>query len=151
MRQDWTENDGVELLALLKSGATNGEIAQRMGKSYHTIKHRVSVLRKSGVFARPIFEWTPTLQALAFKAHKEGRHAREIASEIGCCVDAVWRLLSASRRKPTVTPEAPAFKPVIAGARTIVNAAMRGTLTGGDWIPARIGAMDYAAIKSRGF
>ena len=48
-------------------------------------------------------------------------------------------------------PEAPAFKPVIAGPRTIVNAAMRGTLTGGDWIPARIGAMDYAAIKSRWF
>ena len=35
--------------------------------------------------------------------------------------------------------------------RTIVNASMRGTLTGGDWQPARIGAMDYAAIKSRGF
>ena len=147
----WTTDDGVELLELLKSGATNGEIAQRMGKSYHTIKHRVSVLRKSGVFARPIFEWTPILRARAFKAHKEGRPASEIATDIGCCVDAVWRLLSASRRKPTVTPEAPAFTPVIAGPRTLINASSRQKLTGGDWIPARIGAMDYAAIKSRGF
>lgn len=151
MRQEWTESDEQELLELLKSGLNNGDIATNMGKSYHTIKHRVSVLRKSGVFARPVFEWTPILQARAFKAHREGLTGREIASEIGCCVDAVWRLLRASRKQPTVTPEALAFKPVLAGPRTIVNAAMRGRLTGDDWQPARIGAMDYASVPSRGF
>ena len=31
------------------------------------------------------------------------------------------------------------------------NASVRGTLTGGGWQPARIGATDHEAIKSRGF
>ena len=77
MRQEWTESDEQELLELLKSGLKNGDIATNMGKSYNTVKHRVSVLRKSGVFAWPVFEWTPILQARAFKAHKEGRLARD--------------------------------------------------------------------------
>ena len=50
-----------------------------------------------------------------------------------------------------VEPEAAACKPVVAGPRTIVNAAMRGRLTGNDWQPARAGAMDYASVPSRGF
>ena len=34
--------------------------------------------------------------------------------------------------------------------RTIVNAAMREPLSGGNWTPVRPGAMDYLACKSRG-
>ena len=34
--------------------------------------------------------------------------------------------------------------------RTIVNAAIREPLSGGNWMPARPGAMDYMACKSRG-
>lgn len=44
-------------------------------------------------------------------------------------------------------------KAVAAGAvppRTIVNAAMREPLSGGNWNPVRPGAMDYMACKSRG-
>lgn len=34
--------------------------------------------------------------------------------------------------------------------RTIVNAAMREPLSGGNWTPVRPGAMDYAQIPSKG-
>ena len=34
--------------------------------------------------------------------------------------------------------------------RTIVNAAMREPLSGGNWTPTRPGAMDYAQIPSKG-
>ena len=34
--------------------------------------------------------------------------------------------------------------------RTIVNAAIREPLSGGNWTPVRPGAMDYLACKSRG-
>ena len=34
--------------------------------------------------------------------------------------------------------------------RTIVNAAMREPLSGGNWTPTRPGAMDYARVPSRG-
>ena len=34
--------------------------------------------------------------------------------------------------------------------RTIVNAAMREPLSGGNWTPTRPGAMDYAQIPNKG-
>ena len=34
--------------------------------------------------------------------------------------------------------------------RTIVNAAIREPLSGGNWMPTRPGAMDYARVPSRG-
>ena len=79
---------------------------------------------------------------------KDMFHAGSTAAEIG---RALGRNLNSVRRRIVPLRYKPAPKDGLTPPRTIVNASVRGTLTGGDWQPARIGAMDYAAIKSRGF
>lgn len=73
-----------------------------------------------------------------------GNTSKEIAKSLGRHPNSISRRTAPMRFKPVQ-------KVGIVPPRTIVNASVRGTLTGGDWQPARIGAMDYAAIKSRGF
>ena len=62
-----------------------------------------------------------------------GRHPSTIAKRVRA-----YRYRSKSTAEGTVPP------------RTIVNAAIREPLSGGTWMPARPGAMDYLACKSRG-
>lgn len=73
-----------------------------------------------------------------------GNTSEEIAKSLGRHPNSISRRTAPMRFKP-------AQKVGIVPPRTIVNASSRQKLTGGDWIPARIGAMDYAAINSRGF
>ena len=68
----------------------------------------------------------------------------QIAAELGRHPSTIAKRVRAYRYRSKSTAEG------AVPTRTIVNASSRQKLTGGDWIPARIGAMDYAAIKSRG-
>ena len=74
-----------------------------------------------------------------------GNTSAEIAKSLGRHPNSISRRTAPMRFKLVQK------KVGIAPPRTIVNATSRHKLTGGDWIPARIGAMDYTAIKSRGF
>ena len=68
----------------------------------------------------------------------------EIAADLGRHPSTIAKRVRAYRYIP---------KAVAAGAvppRTIVNAAIREPLSGGNWTPARPGAMNYLACKSRG-
>ena len=72
------------------------------------------------------------------KTHEEiaadlGRHPSTIAKRVRA-----YRYISKAVAEGAVPP------------RTIVNAAMREPLSGGNWNPVRPGAMDYMACKSRG-
>ena len=72
------------------------------------------------------------------KTHEEiaadlGRHPSTIAKRVRA-----YRYISKAVAEGAVPP------------RTIVNAAMREPLSGGNWNPVRPGAMDYLACKSRG-
>ena len=66
-------------------------------------------------------------------AEELGRHPSTIAKRVRA-----YRYISKAVAEGAVPP------------RTIVNAAMREPLSGGNWNPVRPGAMDYMACKSRG-
>ena len=68
----------------------------------------------------------------------------EIAADLGRHPSTIAKRVRAYRYRPKDTAEG-AVPP-----RTIVNAAMREPLSGGNWTPVRPGAMDYLACKSRG-
>lgn len=68
----------------------------------------------------------------------------EIAEELGRHPSTIAKRVRAYRYRPKNTAEG-AVPP-----RTIVNAAIREPLSGGNWTPVRPGAMDYLACKSRG-
>ena len=66
-------------------------------------------------------------------AEELGRHPSTIAKRVRA-----YRYISKAVAEGAVPP------------RTIVNAAMREPLSGGNWNPVRPGALDYMACKSRG-
>lgn len=68
----------------------------------------------------------------------------EIAEELGRHPSTIAKRVRAYRYRPKNTAEG-AVPP-----RTIVNAAIREPLSGGNWTPVRPGAMDYLACKSSG-
>ena len=88
--------------------------------------------------------WTnkDTLRLLELLGQKKTHE--QIAAELGRHPSTIAKRVRAYRYIP---------KAVAAGTvppRTIVNAAMREPLSGGNWTPVRPGAMDYLACKSRG-
>ena len=159
MRQEWTADHTRRALTLAAQGKTQKQIAKSLGFPVSTVYYH---LRQNDPTKRTILppndmEWLRQLvndgrgtkqiaSIMRRSQHTIGPYVREYKQSKGDPVKAQPSVIIVAPE-----PEAPAFKPVLAGPRTIVNSAMRGRLTGGDWIPARIGAMDYAAIKSKGF
>ena len=88
--------------------------------------------------------WTnkDTLRPLELLGQKKTHE--EIAADLGRHPSTIAKRVRAYRYRPKDTAEG-AVPP-----RTIVNAAMREPLSGGNWTPVRPGAMDYLACKSRG-
>ena len=88
--------------------------------------------------------WTnkDTLRLLELLGQKKSHE--QIAAELGRHPSTIAK---------RVRPYKYRSKAVTEGAvppRTIVNAAMREPLSGGNWTPTRPGAMDYAQIPSKG-
>ena len=88
--------------------------------------------------------WTnkDTLRLLELLGQKKSHE--QIAAELGRHPSTIAK---------RVRPYKYRSKAVTEGAvppRTIVNAAMREPLSGGNWMPVRPGAMDYAQIPSKG-
>ena len=88
--------------------------------------------------------WTnkDTLRLLELLGQKKNHE--QIAAELGRHPSTIAKRVRAYRYRPKDTAEG-AVPP-----RTIVNAAIREPLSGGNWNPVRPGAMDYMACKSRG-
>ena len=88
--------------------------------------------------------WTnkDTLRLVELLSQKKTHE--QIAEELGRHPSTIAKRVRAYRYRPKDTAEG-AVPP-----RTIVNAAMREPLSGGNWNPVRPGAMDYLACKSRG-
>ena len=89
-------------------------------------------------------QWTnkDTLRLLELLGQKKTNE--QIAAELGRHPSTIAK---------RVRPYKYRSKAVTEGAvppRTIVNAAMREPLSGGNWTPTRPGAMDYAQIPSKG-
>ena len=68
----------------------------------------------------------------------------EIAAELGRHPSTIAKRVRAYRYRPKDAAEG------TVPPRTIVNAAIREPLSGGNWNPVRPGAMDYAQIPSKG-
>ena len=73
-----------------------------------------------------------------------GYGTKAIAKELDRHQSTITHRSQRMRYKP------PAPKDGLTPPRTIVNAAIREPLSGGNWNPVRPGAMDYLACKSRG-
>ena len=88
--------------------------------------------------------WTnkDTLRLLELLGQKKNHE--QIAAELGRHPSTIAKRVRAYRYISKAVAEG-AVPP-----RTIVNAAMREPLSGGNWNPVRPGAMDYMACKSRG-
>ena len=74
----------------------------------------------------------------------EKKTHEQIAEEMGRHPSTIAKRVRAYKYRSKSAPEG-AVPP-----RTIVNAAIREPLSGGNWTPARPGAMDYAQIPSKG-
>jgi hypothetical protein len=72
-----------------------------------------------------------------------GHTPTQIAAALGRHISTITHRTRALRMKP-------AQKDGLAPSRTHINAAIREPLSGGNWMPARPGAMDYSRIPSRG-
>ena len=88
--------------------------------------------------------WTnkDTLRLLELLGQKKTHE--QIAEELGRHPSTIAKRVRAYRYIPKAVAEG------TVPPRTIVNAAMREPLSGGNWTPVRPGAMDYLACKSRG-
>ena len=155
----WTADHTRRALTLAAKGKTQKQIANALDFPISTVHYH---LKRNDPAKRTILhpndvKWLRILvndgrgtkqiaSIMRRSQHTIGPYVREYKQSNGDPVKAQTAVMIVAPE-----PEAPAFKPVKAGPRTIVNAAMRGRLNGNDWQPARAGAMDYAAIKSRGF
>ena len=150
----WTADHTRRALTLAAQGKTQKQIANALDFPIPTVRHH---LRQRTILPPNDMKWlrqlvndgkgTKQIASIMRRSHQTiGPYVREYKQSQGEPVKAQPSVIIVAPE-----PEAPAFKPVLAGPRTIVNAAMRGRLSVGDWIPARAGAMDYAAIKSKGF
>ena len=144
----WTADHTRRALTLAAKGKTQKQIANALDFPISTVHYH---LKRNDPAKRTILhpndvKWLRILV-------NDGRGTRQIASIMRRSHHTIGPYVREYKQMMIVAPEpeAPAFKPVKAGPRTIVNATMRGRLNGNDWQPARIGAMDYARVPSRGF
>ena len=155
----WTTDHTRRALTLAAQGKTQKQIANALDFPISTVHYH---LKRNDPAKRTILhqndvKWLRILvndgrgtrqiaSIMRRSQHTIGPYVREYKQSKGDPVKAQTAVMTVAPE-----PEAPAFKPVIAGPRTLINASSREPLSSSNWIPARIGAMDYAAIKSRGF
>ena len=74
-----------------------------------------------------------------------GYGTKEIAKELDRHISTI------THRSQRLRYKQPAPKDGLVPPRTIFNGSMREPIPAGEWTPARPGAIDHEAIKSRGF
>ena len=152
----WTPDHTRRALALASQGKTQKQIANALNFPISTVHYhikrntpgkRTPLPADEIAHLRQLVNDGASIKSIASilrrSQHTIGPYVREYKQSKGEPVKAQPAVI-------IVEPEAPACKLVKAGPRIIVNAAMRGRLTGNDWQPARAGAMDYASVPSRG-
>lgn len=92
--------------------------------------------------------WTQAHTEQAIELRKQGLSFDAIGQELGFTAATVKKRLEESRAKPEPKSEPPL--PRVATPRRIMNSASRGTYVPDMTAPTRPGAMDYAAVRSRG-
>ena len=156
----WTVNDSQMLEKLLAQGMPRKQIASTMCWSYKTIKERIRARARPTQTPPTRDWWTDAHTQRAVAMRKAGLMCKDVALAMGFSVETVFRhtapyklpRVSAKRAAKTRKSEVSAAAVItLTPPRTITNATTRERLTGGTWIPARPGAMDYARVPSRGF
>ena len=92
---------------------------------------------------RHVRKWTQEHAKRAAEMRKQGLTQKAIAKELGVSHQTVSHYL-----KPEIVPTQPL--PHVAGPRQVINSASKDRYVPDMTAPARPGAMDYAAGRSRG-
>ena len=144
-QQRWMPVHTEQAKKLMAQGMSYQEIGKRMGFSGSTVAHYVPQTGKRRK------KWTPEEEALALRMHKRGATYRQIAQELGgisgMTAGRRVKTLQANEAHKQRLPERTSIVP----PRRIMNSASREPYTQKWETPTRPGAMDYAAVRSRGF
>lgn len=92
--------------------------------------------------------WTKAHTERAIELRKQGLSYEAIGKELGFTAATAMRYVKGPQPKPEPKSEPPL--PRVATPRRIMNSASRGTYVPDMAAPTRPGAMDYAAVRSRG-
>ena len=160
----WTEETTQAMLRLRDAGQTFHYIGGRLGFSPDYVRRKLRETAPATVRQRRELSDDEVRQL--YRLLDAGMDCRAIAETMGRSLSTIKnrayhyrkgiqqtrsnRALRIAQAKPRIDCIPPEPAVPIVPPRTITNATMHETLTGGDWTPNRPGAMDYARIPSRG-
>jgi hypothetical protein len=111
--EPYTTNDDTLIAALSKQGVPCKQIAEQVGRTYHSVSHRLLRIR-AGVVADMRKRWTPEKDSELSRLWMAGKPMPYIASEMGVSVGSVAGRLNrlglyktGDRAKPDAKPRAP--------------------------------------------